>query len=253
LASITISRGNLLNGYGINHRFFIEAVYPPPSFFSYVGAIMELEQLSKVSRAIKRNGNWNYAVFIPSKDGFDFELERAKRNKRYINAYELENGALVLIKAESKEEALKKLSAYLTISDREKALEWLESNPVKELGKETLKLRKFQVFRELSDGRLKLSYNRRYLKELEKQIHKVCHTRHYKGARKRDLRELTKYVNQIVRALRKESRYLWVPPEQKRGFNREVRKAVREALTSMYGFKKEKALAYIEKFILLWK
>jgi hypothetical protein len=46
---------------------------------------------------------------------------------------------------------------------------------------------------------------------------------------------------------------LWVPPEQKRGFNREVRKAVREALTSMYGFKKEKALAYIEKFILLWK
>ncbi len=212
-----------------------------------------LEQLYKFSKAIKRNGSWKYAVFIPFEDGFDFEIERAKRNKRYLNAYELENGAVALIKAENKEDALRKLSAYLTISDRKKAIKWLESNPVKELGKETLKLNKFQVYRELSDGRLKLSYNRRYLKELEKKIHRVCHTRHYKGARKRDLRELTKYINQIIRTLRKESRYLWVLPEQKRGFNKEVKKAVKEALTSMYGFKKKKAKEYIEKFVLLWK
>jgi hypothetical protein len=213
----------------------------------------ELEKLEALSRSIKRNGKWNYAVFIPSEKDFSLDLERIKRNRKYINGWEIENGALVLIKAKNKEEALKKLSTYLTISNREKAIEWLKSNPVKELGKETLKLEKFQIYRELSDGRLKLSYNRRYLKNLEKQIHRVCHTRHYKGARKRDLRELTKYVNQIIRALRKESRYLWVLPEQKRGFNREVKKAVKEALTSMYGFKKERALAYIEKFILFWK
>ena len=159
----------------------------------------------------------------------------------YSDNLQFEEAAKLKIKIEN-------IKNYRTISQQIKLLK----NNILKL-KETLKLEKFQIYRELSDGRLKLSYNRRYLKNLEKQIHRVCHTRHYKGARKRDLRELTKYVNQIIRALRKESRYLWVLPEQKRGFNREVKKAVKESLTSMYGFKKERALAYIEKFILFWK
>jgi hypothetical protein len=215
----------------------------------------ELEKLKKLSNAVKRNGSWNYVVFIPKKKSFQFEFERAKGNKRYINVFESpqSDGFIVFIKAKNKAEALKKLSAYLTVTGEKRALKWLESNPVKELGKETLKLEKYQIFRELSDKRLKLSYNRQYLKKLERQIHRVCHTRHYKGARKRDLKELIKYVNQIVRTLRKESKFLWVLPEQKKGFNRELTKAVKKALTSMYGQKKKKAKINVAKYVLLWK
>ncbi len=219
---------------------------------------MELENLYKLSRAVKRNGSWNYVVFIPKAEGFDFDLERAKNNKKRLTAYEIEDGFIAFVKAGSKEEALKRLAYYLTIDDEEKALEWLKSDPVKELGKETLKLKKFQIYRG-TDGRLYIAYNRYYLKELERKIHKVCHTKHYKGARKRDLKELIKFINQIVRALRRESRYLWVPPAQKRGFNKEVRNAFLEALTSIYGYRKRKkkknlppAVEVYEKYILRW-
>jgi hypothetical protein len=213
----------------------------------------ELEKLEALSNAVKRNGSWNYVTFIPYEKDFFLDFERIKVNKKYVNGWEIENGAAIFIKAESKEEALKIISKFLTIKSKRKAVKWLESNPVKELGKETLRLRKYQIYRESSDGRLKLSYNRYYLKEIERKIHLVCHTRHYKGGRKRDLRELIKYVNQIVRAIRKESVFLWVVPGQKKGFNREVKNAVFEALTSMYGFKKKKARAYITKYVLFWK
>jgi hypothetical protein len=215
----------------------------------------ELKKLETLSNAVKRNGKWNYAVFIPKENGFLFDFERVKRNKRYINTFESpdEDGFVVLIKGNSKEDALKKLSAYLTIESRKKAVKWIESNPVKELGKETLKFGRFQLFREHEKDRLKLSYNRSYLKGLERKIRKVCHQRHNYGARRRDVKELIKYLNQIVRTLRKESRFLWVLPEQKKGFNRELRKNVKEALSSMYGFKPKKVKAYLDRYVLLWK
>ena len=140
----------------------------------------ELKKLETLSNAVKRNGKWNYAVFIPKENGFLFDFERVKRNKRYINTFESpdEDGFVVLIKGNSKEDALKKLSAYLTIESRKKAVKWIESNPVKELGKETLKFGRFQLFREHEKDRLKLSYNRSYLKGLERKIRKACHQRH---------------------------------------------------------------------------
>ena len=212
-----------------------------------------MEKLKKLSKVVKRNGKWNYAVFIP-KEGFSFDFERVKRNKRYIYAFESpdESGFVVLIKGKSKEDALKKLSNYLTIKSRKEAVKWLESNPIKELGKETLKFERFQIFREHEKDNLKLSYNRNYLKELERKIRKICHQRHNYGARRRDVKELVKYLNQIVRTLRKESTFLWVLPKQKHGFNRELRKNVKEALVSIYGFGPQKVREYLQKYILLW-
>ena len=214
-----------------------------------------MENLKALANAIKRNGSWNYTVFIPKEEGFSFDFDRAKRNKRYINSYESpdKEGFIVFIKGKSKEDALKKLSTYLTIADEGKAKKWLKSNPVKELGRETLKFERFQIFRENPEEKLRLSYNRSYLKELERKIRKVCHKRHNYGARRRDVKELVKYINQIVRALRAESAYLWIPPGQMKGFNRELRRNVKEALVSLYGFKPKKVREYLERFVLLWK
>ena len=231
---------------------------PPLHFFNKGAAMEEVRELYQLSRMVKRNGSWDYVAFIPNEEGFEFDLEKAKKNKKYLTAYKLGEGFVVFVKATSKEEALKRLAYYLTIADEDRAVEWLKSNPVKELGRETLKFGKYQVYRG-TDGRLYLTYNRYYLKELERKIHKVCHKKHYKGARERTPRELIKFVNQIVRALRRESRYLWVPYEQKRGFNREVKKAVLEALTSIFGYRKRKrkghlppAVEVYDKYVLKW-
>jgi len=214
-----------------------------------------LELLRTLANAVKRNGSWNYAVFVPKEEGFSFDFERAKRNKRYLNAFKSpdKEGFIVFVKGSSKEDALKKLSSYLTIASERKAKKWLESNPVKELGKETLKFERFQIFRENPQGKLRLSYNRNYLKGLERKIRKLCHQRHNYGARRRDVKELVKYTNQIVRTLRAESVYLWIPPGQMKGFNRELRKNVKEALVSLYGFKPQKVGVYLKRFVLLWK
>lgn len=215
----------------------------------------KLELLKTLANAVKRNGSWNYAVFIPKEESFSFDFERAKRNKRYLNAFKSPDGEgfVVFLKANSKEDALKKLSSYLTITSERKAIKWLESNPVKELGRETLKFERFQIFRESPKGKLKLSYNRNYLKELERKIRKICHQRHNYGARRRDVKELIKYVNQIVKTLRTESVYLWIPSGQMKGFNRELRKNIKEALVSLYGFKPRKVKEYLQRFVLLWK
>jgi hypothetical protein len=213
-----------------------------------------LEKLKTLANAVKRNGSWDFAVFVPKEKGFNFDFERVKKNKRYINAFEApdNDGYLVLIKAANEEDALKRLSTYLTVESKRKALKWLEGKPIKRLGKETLRFGRFQLFREHEGGKLRLSYNKRYLKELERTIRKVCHKRHNYGARRRDVKELVKYLNQIVRRLRAESRYLWIPAGQMKGFNRELRKNLKEALVSMYGFKPAKVGEYLSRYLLLW-
>lgn len=167
------------------------------------------------------------------------------RPSKSIKHVSLPEGHLYLIRADSKERALKiaRLGSFLDHhSVIEKSLKHLS---------QSIYLDYYILRYDEGVKTLSLQLNKKYVDSVLKEIDQICHSKYLWGSLEMDLRTRFKKVNDHIRTLNRIARIAFVYPEQLRAWNKFIRGNMLEALTSIHGIRKQRASEMVEKYLVL--